>query len=101
MRSPAPRLPHWPARSRPHHRLRHAAGISSPRLSRSSLFHFLSFDDSGSLRVSPQMTTWSFFVDHRAEILGATLDHLELVLIAMIIAILIGVPLGMRSEERR
>src|SRR6267143_853550 len=28
--------------------------------------------------MSPQMTTWSFFADHRAEILGATLDHLAL-----------------------
>src|SRR5882762_9943851 len=46
------------------------------------------------------MTTWSFFADHRAEILGATLDHLALVLIAMIIAILIGVPLGMFIVQR-
>jgi osmoprotectant transport system permease protein len=45
--------------------------------------------------MTPQMTTWSFFIDHRAEILGATLDHVWLVVIAMIIAILIGVPLGM------
>jgi osmoprotectant transport system permease protein len=50
--------------------------------------------------MSPQMTTWSFFADHRAEILGATLDHLALVLIAMIIAILIGVPLGMFIVQR-
>src|SRR5437016_4994582 len=46
------------------------------------------------------MTTWSFFADHRAEILGATLDHLALVVIAMIIAILIGVPLGMFIVQR-
>jgi len=46
------------------------------------------------------MTTWSFFTDHRAEILGATLDHLSLVVIAMIIAILIGVPLGMFIVQR-
>ena len=50
--------------------------------------------------MSPQMTTWSFFTDHRAEILGATLDHLSLVVIAMIIAILIGVPLGMFIVQR-
>src|SRR5256714_1746838 len=46
------------------------------------------------------MTTWSFFADHRAEILAATLDHLALVVIAMIIAILIGVPLGMVIVQR-
>src|SRR5207253_2515203 len=46
------------------------------------------------------MTTWSFFADHRAEILAATLDHLALVVIAMIIAILIGVPLGMFIVQR-
>src|SRR6266480_4561684 len=46
------------------------------------------------------MTTWSFFANHRAEILAATLDHLALVVIAMIIAILIGVPLGMFIVQR-
>src|SRR5437879_1330141 len=46
------------------------------------------------------MTTWSFFADHRAEILAATLDHLALVVIAMIIAILIAVPLGMFIVQR-
>src|ERR1700716_4183242 len=50
--------------------------------------------------MSPQMTTWSFFADHRAEILGATLDHVTLVVIAMAIAILIGVPLGMFIVQR-
>ena len=50
--------------------------------------------------MSPQMTTWSFFTDHRAEILAATLDHLALVVIAMLIAILIGVPLGMLIVQR-
>src|SRR5260370_7297106 len=50
--------------------------------------------------MSPEMTTWSFFADHRAEILGATLDHLTLVVIAMFIAILIGVPLGMLIVQR-
>jgi osmoprotectant transport system permease protein len=41
------------------------------------------------------MTLWTFFIGHRAEILGATLDHLQLVLIAILIAVAIGVPLGM------
>lgn len=43
---------------------------------------------------------WTFFAEHRAEILSATLDHLTLVLIAMTIAILIGVPLGMFIVQR-
>ncbi len=46
------------------------------------------------------MNHWTFFADHRAEILGATFDHLELVVIAMVIAILIGVPLGMFIVQR-
>ena len=41
------------------------------------------------------MTAWRFFVEHREEILSATLDHVWLVLIAMLIAIAISVPLGM------
>jgi len=49
--------------------------------------------------VNPQ-TTWSFFIDHRDEIVGATLDHLTLVIIAMLIAIFIGVPLGMFIVQR-
>src|ERR1700719_3508390 len=88
------------ARSRPHRCQRHSTGVPSPRPPRSSRLHFLSRDDPRSLRMSPQMTTWSFFADHRAEILGATLDHLVLVVIAMIIAILIGVPLGMFIVQR-
>lgn len=47
------------------------------------------------------MTFWSFFADHRAEILTETLNHLALVTIAMVIAILIGVPLGMALVRRR
>ena len=47
------------------------------------------------------MTFWSFFTDHRAEILTETLNHLALVAIAMVIAILIGVPLGMALVRRR
>jgi osmoprotectant transport system permease protein len=43
---------------------------------------------------------WSFMVEHQAEILSATLEHVELVLIAMAAAILIGVPLGMLIVRR-
>lgn len=46
------------------------------------------------------MSFWIFFLQHRSEILAATLDHLELVLIAMAIAILIGVPLGLLIVHR-
>ena len=46
------------------------------------------------------MSFWVFFLQHRSEILAATLDHLELVLIAMAIAILIGVPLGLLIVHR-
>jgi osmoprotectant transport system permease protein len=41
------------------------------------------------------MRAWQFFVEHRGEILSATLDHVGLVLIAMLIAIAISMPLGM------
>src|SRR6202007_1657014 len=44
---------------------------------------------------------WAFFAEHRAEILGATLDHIVLVVIAMALAILIAVPLGMFIVQRR
>jgi osmoprotectant transport system permease protein len=47
------------------------------------------------------MSFWTFFLQHRGEIFSATLDHLELVLIAMAIAILIGVPLGLLIVHRR
>ncbi|HXM95327.1 MAG TPA: ABC transporter permease [Candidatus Dormibacteraeota bacterium] len=46
------------------------------------------------------MTTWSFFVAHRAEILSATLDHLTLAAVAMAFAVLIGLPLGMLIVHR-
>jgi osmoprotectant transport system permease protein len=46
------------------------------------------------------MSTWTFFLSHRTEILSATLDHMALVGIAMTVAILIGVPLGMLIVER-
>lgn len=41
------------------------------------------------------MKVWNFFLEHRSEILGATLDHLVLVAISMAAAIAIAVPLGM------
>ena len=47
------------------------------------------------------MSPWAFLVEHRGEILSATLDHILLVVIAMTIAILIGVPLGMMIVQRR
>ena len=46
------------------------------------------------------MSPWTFFVDHRAEILQATLAHLTLVVIAMAFAIAIAVPLGMLIVHR-
>jgi osmoprotectant transport system permease protein len=46
------------------------------------------------------MNDWTFFAEHRDEIFSATLDHLALVVIAMIVAILIGVPLGMFIVQR-
>jgi osmoprotectant transport system permease protein len=46
------------------------------------------------------MTPWTFFVTHRSEIVDATLDHVSLVLIAMLIAVAIGVPLGMFIVQR-
>lgn len=50
--------------------------------------------------MSPSLSNWSFFAEHREEILGATLDHMALVVIAMAMAILIGVPLGMFIVQR-
>lgn len=46
------------------------------------------------------MSRWSFLVNHRSEILAATLDHMVLVVIAMFFAILIGIPLGMFVVQR-
>ena len=46
------------------------------------------------------MSAWRFFLEHRAEILGATANHLTLVLIAMACAIAIAVPLGMFIVHR-
>lgn len=50
--------------------------------------------------MSPSLSDWSFFVEHRAEIFGATVDHMALVVIAMLIAIVIAVPLGMFIVQR-
>jgi osmoprotectant transport system permease protein len=46
------------------------------------------------------MSPLQFFIGHRAEILQATWTHLTLVLIAMAIAVLIAVPLGMMIVQR-
>jgi osmoprotectant transport system permease protein len=46
------------------------------------------------------MSTWSFLLEHHAEIFDTTLEHLTLVVIAMAFAILIGVPLGMFVVQR-
>jgi osmoprotectant transport system permease protein len=46
------------------------------------------------------MTPWTFMVTHRSEIWSATLNHIALVLIAMSIAIVIAVPLGMVIVQR-
>jgi osmoprotectant transport system permease protein len=46
------------------------------------------------------MSAWRFFIEHRAEILEATANHMTLVIIAMVFAIGIGVPLGMLIVHR-
>jgi osmoprotectant transport system permease protein len=47
------------------------------------------------------MSPFTFFVEHRGEILEATANHLSLVLVAMAFAIAIGVPLGMLIVHRK
>lgn len=47
------------------------------------------------------MSPRTFFLEHRAEILEATVNHLTLVLISMAIAIAIAVPLGMLIVHRK
>ena len=47
------------------------------------------------------MSIWTFFVQHRGEILAATFEHLQLVVIAMTVAILTGVPLGLLLVHRK
>jgi osmoprotectant transport system permease protein len=46
------------------------------------------------------MSTWQFFVTHRSDVFQATLTHLTLVSISMLIAIAIAVPLGMFVVQR-
>jgi osmoprotectant transport system permease protein len=46
------------------------------------------------------MSGWTFFAEHRGEILEATASHLLLVAIAMLIAVAIAVPLGMVIVHR-
>ena len=46
------------------------------------------------------MTPWTFFLEHRLEILEAMLAHLLLVVTAMAIAIAIGLPLGLLIVHR-
>lgn len=50
--------------------------------------------------MSTSLSDWSFFVKYRAEIFDATVDHLALVVIAMLIAIVIAVPMGMFIVQR-
>ena len=47
------------------------------------------------------MSLWQFILQHRAEILERTLEHLWLVAAAMGMAILIGLPLGIALVGRR
>jgi osmoprotectant transport system permease protein len=46
------------------------------------------------------MNAWAFLLQHREEIFQTTVEHLALVLGAMLIAILIGVPLGLLIVHR-
>lgn len=46
------------------------------------------------------MSVWQFFATHSSDILQATLTHLTLVAISMLIAIAIAVPLGMFIVQR-
>lgn len=47
------------------------------------------------------MTFWRFFLNDRAEILARTLEHLGLVAAAMLIAVIIGIPIGIALVRRR
>jgi len=62
---------------------------------RSSRLHFIPFRFSGSTRMSP----WTFILDHRGEILSATLDHVTSCHCHGH-PILIGVPIGNLSMQR-
>ncbi len=47
------------------------------------------------------MTLWDFFIHNREQILWATLEHLNLVATAMLIAVLIGVPAGILVTRKK
>jgi osmoprotectant transport system permease protein len=47
------------------------------------------------------VTFWRFFLNDRAEILARTLEHLGLVAAAMLIAVIIGIPIGIALVRRR
>lgn len=47
------------------------------------------------------MTFWRFFLNDRAEILARSLEHLGLVAAAMLIAVIIGIPIGIALVRRR
>jgi len=46
------------------------------------------------------MNVMDYFLHHPGEILGATLEHVELVAVAMLIAVAVGVPLGILVARR-
>ena len=46
------------------------------------------------------MNTYTFFVTHRVEIFSTTLEHVELVLIAVVIAVAVATPLGIFIVQR-
>jgi osmoprotectant transport system permease protein len=46
------------------------------------------------------MTPFTFFATHRWEIFSTTLEHLELVLLSMLIAVAIAIPLGILIVQR-
>lgn len=47
------------------------------------------------------MSLLQFFIAHRGEIMGATLEHISMVTIAMLLAVGVGVPLGILITRRR
>src|SRR5262245_24181820 len=47
------------------------------------------------------LSIFQFFTQHRAEIFARTLEHLGLVATAMIIAVIVGLPLGIALLHRR
>jgi osmoprotectant transport system permease protein len=47
------------------------------------------------------VSVYQFFVTHHAEILATTLEHLTLVMVAMVIAIAIALPLGILITQRK